>query len=112
LHPLDLALQLFAQLQIEGAKRFVEQQHLRPDDDRPRQRHALLLPARQFRGIAMRQLLQPHQAKGLPRPLIGLAAGDTAHPHAEGDIGGNRLVRKQRVGLEHHPGVAPMGGTW
>ena len=38
---LQLELHLFAQFEIQRAERLVEQQHPRPPDERPRQRHAL-----------------------------------------------------------------------
>jgi hypothetical protein len=45
LNPLQLHLHLLAQLQVERAERLVQQQHGGPVDERPRERHALLLPA-------------------------------------------------------------------
>ena len=44
-HAAQLILHGVAQLQVECGKRLVEQQHLGPHDERPRQRHALLLAA-------------------------------------------------------------------
>ena len=45
LDPLQLDLQLLAQLQVERSERLVEQQRLRPVDDRARERDALALTA-------------------------------------------------------------------
>ena len=48
LDPLQLELQALAQLQVEGAERLVEQQHLRQVDQRPGQRDPLLHAAREL----------------------------------------------------------------
>ena len=45
LDPLQLELHLLAQLQVERAERLVEQQHLRPVDERAGERDPLLLAA-------------------------------------------------------------------
>ena len=54
LDPLQLDLEPLAQLQVERPERLVEQQHLRQVDQRPRQRHPLLLPARELRRAPLR----------------------------------------------------------
>ena len=46
----DLLPHLDAQLGVEIRQRLVEQQHARPDDDRARERDALLLAARELAG--------------------------------------------------------------
>ena len=55
-----LIAQLLAQLGVEAREWLVEQQHLRLDDQRARQRDTLLLAARQFPGIAVAIRRQPH----------------------------------------------------
>ena len=57
----QLDLQCLAQLGIERAQRLVEQQHLRPQHQRPGQRDALLLAARQLVRFALAVALEPHQ---------------------------------------------------
>ena len=57
-----------AQRGIERAERLVEQHHRRPDRQRPRERDALLLAARELVGIALLQLAQPHQVEQLTHP--------------------------------------------
>ena len=51
-------LHLLAQLLVERAQRFVEQQHLRPLDQRARQRHALALAARQLIAAPLAEALR------------------------------------------------------
>ena len=53
LHGAQLQLQLLAQLGVQRAQRLVEQQHPRPQHQRPRQRDPLLLTAGQLRGAAL-----------------------------------------------------------
>ena len=45
LDPFELDLHLVAQQPVERTQRFVEQQHIRLDHQRPRQGHALALAA-------------------------------------------------------------------
>ena len=52
LDALELDLHLLAELQVEGAQRLVEQEHRRPVDQRPRERDALRLPARDLGRLA------------------------------------------------------------
>ena len=61
---LDLAqldLHLLAQLGVEIRERLVEQQHVRLDDQRARQRDALLLAARHPPRIAVGETCQPDE---------------------------------------------------
>ena len=55
--PANFETHLLAQIGVEVGQRLVEQQRFRLDDQRARQRHALLLSARQFAGIALRENL-------------------------------------------------------
>ena len=61
LDPLELELHLPAQLEVEGAERLVEQQHLGPVDQRPGQRDPLLLAAGELVRLAAGQLRRAHQ---------------------------------------------------
>ena len=54
-----LEAHLLAQIGVEIGQRLVEQQRLRLDDQRARQRDALLLAARQLAGIAVGERLEP-----------------------------------------------------
>ena len=65
---LQLDLHLLAELQVERAERLVEQQHARPVDDRPRERDALALPARELRRLPRAEALEPHHRERLVRP--------------------------------------------
>ena len=57
--------QLGAHAGVEGAERLVEQQHLRLHRERPGERHALALAARELRRIAVDQPLELDQREQL-----------------------------------------------
>ena len=66
LDPLQLDLQLLTQLQVERAERLVEQQRLRPVDDRAGERDPLALAARELGGLPAAVALEPHELERLP----------------------------------------------
>ena len=70
-HP-ELALQrlqehlhLLAELQVERAERLVEQQHLRPVDDRAGERDPLALAAGELHRLALAVLVEAHHLEHL-----------------------------------------------
>ncbi len=75
-----LDLHVVAQLGVERAHRLVEQQDRRPDHQRPGQRDALLLAARQLARLAVRQRLEAHQVQRLRRPAASSPAARAASP--------------------------------
>jgi hypothetical protein len=62
----DRLAHLQAQLGVEVGQRLVHQQHLRLDDQRARQRHALALAARQRRRMALCQACRPTRSSAWP----------------------------------------------
>ena len=106
LDALQLHLHLLAQLQVERAERLVEQEHGGPVDERARQRHALLLPARQ---LARRRLLaagQLHQLERLAHAGADLVLRDLAPLEPERHVVRDVQVLEQRVALEDRVHVA------
>ena len=73
LQPLQLALHLLAQLEIERRQRLVEQQHARLRRQRARQRDALLLAARQVARAARGEAVEPHHLERFGDALVGSA---------------------------------------
>ena len=65
LEGLQLELELLAQLQVEGAERLVEEEHLRPVDERPRERDPLLLPAGELARLARPEVLETDATQDL-----------------------------------------------
>ena len=58
--------QLLADPRVEGAERLVEQQHLGLDRERPGERHALALAARQLGRVAVGELARSGRAAAAP----------------------------------------------
>jgi hypothetical protein len=75
----------------------------------PRQRHALLLPAGELVRVAVALVGEMHELEQPVRHLAPLPARHPPQAQAERDVLARREVRKQAVGLEHHPHVAPAG---
>ncbi len=61
----QLGPHLQAQERVEVGERLVHQQHRRLDRERARHRHALALPARELRGIAVEIGLDMEEGSGL-----------------------------------------------
>ena len=104
----DFLSHLQAQFGIEIRQRLIEQQQIRPNHQRPREGHALLLPTRKLVGHLLRPLLHLHngQSFGYARLFLGRAQG--AHFQAVNDILRNSEMGPERVILEYHAGVAAM----
>jgi len=72
LNRLQFDLHLLAQAQVQRAERLVEQQHLRPVDQRTRERDALFLSSRQPRRRAVGKPPEAHQFQHLERQAAAL----------------------------------------
>ena len=77
LDPLQLALHLLAQLQVERAERLVEEQHLRVVDDRAGERDPLALAARELHRLALAEALEPDERQRLLRARAAAPAAST-----------------------------------
>ena len=76
--------------------------------------HALLLPARQRRGLALVEALQPHVGQRVGHALAQLVGGHAQVLGAEGHVVFDEACHQLVVGvLEHHAGVAAdeVGGA-
>ena len=102
----DLLAQGDPDLGVEGRQRLVEEQDLRLDRERPGERDALLLAARQLARVAVALVGQVDQLEQLADPLADLVLRPLADLQAEADVVGDGHVREQRVRLEDHPDVA------
>ena len=69
---LQLDLQLLPQLEVEGAERLVEEQRLRPVDDRAGERDALPLAARELARLAVAVPVEAHHPQRLRSPAAPL----------------------------------------
>ena len=104
--PAQPVAQLLADLRVERAERLVEQQHRRLHRERPGQRHALALAARELRGHPVAELREVHEVEQLGDPLVDLVLRPLADLEAEGDVLGHRHVLEDRVVLEDEAHVA------
>jgi len=77
--------------------------------DRPPDRHALALAARELPGLALEQLLDAQDLGGLLHPLGDLGLGELPHLEPEGHVVVHAHVRIERIVLEHHRDVPVLG---
>ena len=104
---LDLDAHVDAQLGVEIGERLVEKQEMRPLHERPRERDALLLAARELLrvGLALFQQadLAEHALDDGVDPVLRQLAHDARRQR---DVLLHRQVGEQVVALEHHADVA------
>ena len=98
----QLDLHLLAQAAVERRQRLVQQQHARLGDDRPRQCHPLLLPARKLAGLARIEAGETNKIERTLSLAPRCRAPDAPAAQPVGNVLDHCHVRKQRVGLEHH----------
>jgi hypothetical protein len=98
--------QLLAHPRVERAEGLVEQQHARLDRERSGERHALALPARELRGIALGEAFELHELEEFVHALRDLRARPLPDREAEGDVVVDGHVLEGGVVLEDHPDAA------
>ena len=106
----DLGTHGDAELGVQVAEGLVEQQDGRLDHQRAGQGHTLLLAAGQLVGHAALHTGQLHQIQDLHDPLLDLVLGHLAQLQAVGHVVKYVVVGQQGVALEHHGGIAFVGG--
>jgi len=97
----EFDLHLLAQFRIERAERLVEEQQARPVHERARERHALLLPAREFVRIAFHFVFEVHLGERLAHFRLDLVRVLFRHLERKRDVLRDAHVREQRIALEH-----------
>ena len=110
LQGLQLDLHLFAQLQIEGAQRLVEEENLGLVHKRTGQCHALALAAGQLRRAPAAIGWKCDERQCLLGLGIALRLFDAFDHQAVANVFENRHVREQGIVLEHRVDVAPIRG--
>ena len=101
-------LHVFAQFFVQRRQRFVHQQNARLEDNRPRQRHALLLAAGQLMNAAVAEALQLHGRQRAFHARMNFVFVDAAQLQRKADVGRDIQVREQRVVLKHHADFAAV----
>ncbi len=95
---------------VERAERLVEQEDPRAHGEGAGDPHALLHPARDFRGTFVGVRLHADEGEGSPRPAVTLGARHGSPDRAvdrQADILVDRQPRQEGVVLEHHRTVGP-----
>ena len=86
---------------VKRARRFVGKQDIGIVDQRPRDGHALHLPARHLVGLFADLIAQPHLLQGGDGAGAALLAGNARKRQRQFDVGEHRLVRDEVVTLKH-----------
>ena len=97
-----------AELRVEVRQRLVEQKHLGVSHDGAAERDALALAAGERGRLALQQVLDLQNARGLGHALADLRARRLADFEAEGHVVEDRHVRIERVVLKNHRDVAVL----
>ena len=105
----DLVAQARSNLGVERAQRLIEQQHRRFDRQRPRQRHPLLLAARELMRVLRRLVGELNEFEDVGDATPALGTTDLAGAETVFDVVGDRQVGEQAVALEDHAHVAFVG---
>src|SRR5207249_10333671 len=96
----DLAAKSKADLRVERRQRLIEQEDFRPVGERPRERGALLLAARELVRVPALEATEARQRDHLGDALVGSGGRPSGHPQTEGDVLGDGHGREERVRLE------------
>ena len=78
------------------------------EDDGPRQRDALLLPAGQLMWMSVAEAAEPHQVERPPDPRCNRILRPAARPQRKRDVLEDAQMREDRVVLEYHAKAAPL----
>ena len=105
----QLDLHLLAEFEVQGAQRLVEQQYPGAPDQRPGQRHPLLLAAGQLCGLAAGLISQADHLQRLSGAPPAFVLGHAFDQQAVFDVLRDAHMRKQGVVLKDRIGV-PAGG--
>jgi hypothetical protein len=112
----DLLLQLgqleahgLAQFGVERRERLVEQQDLRLFHQRPRERNTLALAARQLIRHARGKVSELYEVERFLHAPVPFRLRHAFDLETVGDVVGDRHMRKDGIGLEHHVHRALVG---
>src|SRR5260370_1640440 len=95
-------------VQVSGG--LIGEKNSRVMDERPRDRHPLLLAARKLVRVLGLLPFQPHDAEDFFDLRLEVAEGALSHAQREGDVLEHGQVRQQLEVLEDHADLAAQGG--
>ena len=104
----NIEAHFLSELGVEVGQRLVEQQDVGDDDERPRERSALLLATRKLARVASFEARELDFGERGRHPRPDSQRRLFAHLEAEGHVLRYRHVGEQRVVLENHPDVASL----
>ena len=110
MQPGDLNPHLQTQLGVEVREWLIEQEDTRMTDNRPANRHALPLSARERARQAIEQFGEMQTGCRLSDRLVDLRFGLFHHLQRIGQIAAHRHVGVERIGLKHHRDAALGSG--
>ena len=110
LNLLEAPPELRANLDVQCAKWFIEQQHIGLVHQRTREGHALLLPSGKLMSIATAQSRKSHKVQQLLPTPRAILFWRLANSQSELDVFSNRHVPKDRVILKDKSGAALLRG--
>jgi hypothetical protein len=105
-----LFLQQPARLLIQCAKRFIHQQNLRIDGQRPGKTNALLHSAGKLFGQTFLEAFQAHQLNEFPGFGLAFIFRRATNIEPKGHIGQDISPRHQSEVLKHHRALRPRSG--
>jgi hypothetical protein len=100
---------LLAQLGVQVGQRLVHQEHARLEDERAGDGDPLLLAARERGGRPFGEVRHLHHPQRAGDPLAHLRRWAPSDLQRIGDVGEDRHVGPDRVGLEDHADLAALG---
>ena len=103
---LDLGAHLQPKLGVEIRQGLVKQEHLGVANDGPAHGNPLALASRQLPRIAIQIGRQAQDIRRIPHTLLYRCGIDLSQLQSEGQVGGDRFMRIERVALKHHGNVA------
>ncbi len=107
--PREQVEDLVRRVGVERARGLVRQQHRRLGGERPGDRQALALPARELPGVGLRLVREAHEVEQFERPFAPGGARRPPEPQRQGHIGRRVAVRQEVEVLEDHRGLGPRG---
>ena len=105
-HAPNFGAHLDPQFRVEIRQRLIQEQAARANDERPRERHALLLAAGKLIDLPLAKRAHLHRIERLPDAFRDLRRRHAPLFESERDVLRHRHVWPQRVALKHHARVA------
>jgi hypothetical protein len=106
----DFAAHVEAEFGVEVGERFVEEETVWSDGEGSGEGDALLLTAGELVDAAFAEMAHLDHVEGFADAGDDVWFGEFAFLEAEGDVFSDAEVRPEGVALEHHGGVAAVGG--